>query len=147
MDRSKNRSDRYQWVLVEAPCSPSMLTEVADSEGIGAHLNPFGYNEEELDLKEQLRAAFWRIVNTKLTSRQKQVITLYCDGYTQTEIAKKLNVNQSSITKSINGNCDYRNGKKVYGGAKRKLQKIAEQDEEIQNILERMRDIQSDKDF
>lgn len=143
MDRSKNRSDRYQWVLVEAPCSPEMLTEVADSEGIGAQLNPFGYNEEELDLKEQLRASFWRIVNTKLTSRQKQVITLYCDGYTQTEIAKKLNVNQSSITKSINGNCDYKNGKRIYGGAKKKLQKIAEQDEEIQEILEKLRDSQS----
>lgn len=145
MDRSKNRSDRYQWVLVESPCSPEMLTEVADSEGIGAQLNPYGYNEEELELKDQLKAAFWRIVNTKLTTRQKEVITLYCDGYTQTEIAKMLNVNQSSITKSINGNCDYRNDKKkIYGGAKRKIQKISEQDEEIQLILNKLKEVQFD---
>jgi len=147
MDRSKNRSDRYQYVLVESPCSPEMLTEVADSDGIGAQLNPFGYNDEEKELKEQLRLAFWRIVNTKLTPRQKEVITLYCDGLTQTEIAKKLNVNQSSITKSINGNCDYRNGRRIYGGARRKIQKLSEVDPEIQDILERLREIQSDTGY
>jgi len=143
MDRSKNRSDRYQYVLVESSCSPEMLAEVADSESIGAQLNPFGYNEELLDLKDQLRLAFWRIVNTKLTVRQRDVISLYCDGYTQTEIADRLNVNQSSITKSINGNCDYKNGKKIYGGSKRKIQKIVEQDEEIQDILLKIKEIQS----
>jgi DNA-binding CsgD family transcriptional regulator len=119
-----------------------MLTEVADSDGIGAQLNPFGYNEELLELKEQLKAAFWRIVETQLTERQKQVIKLYSKGLTQTEIAKKLGVNQSSITKSINGNCDYRSGKKVYGGARKKLRKIAEKDEEIQSILLRISEIQ-----
>jgi len=142
-DRSKNRSDRYQWVLVECPCSPEMLTEVSDSDGIGAQLNPWGYNEELFELKDKLKAAFWRIVDTQLTSRQKEVIHLYAEGFTQTEIAKKLNVNQSSITKSINGNCDYRNGRKVYGGARKKLRKIAEKDEEIKEILERIAEIQS----
>jgi DNA-binding CsgD family transcriptional regulator len=142
-DRSKNRSDRYQWVLVECPCSPEMLTEVSDSDGIGAQLNPWGYNEELFELKDKLKAAFWRIVDTQLTSRQKEVIHLYAEGFTQTEIAKKLNVNQSSITKSINGNCDYRNGRKVYGGARKKLRKIAEKDDEIKDILERISDIQS----
>ena len=144
VDRRKNRSDSYQWILVECPCSPEMLTEVADSEGIGAQLNPWGYNEELLELKDRLKVAFWRIVDTQLTDRQKEVIHLYAEGFTQTEIAKKLNVNQSSITKSINGNCDYRNGRKVYGVARKKLKKIAEKDEEIQEILARMADIQSD---
>ena len=144
VDRRKNRADSYQWILVECPCSPEMLTEVADSEGIGAQLNPWGYNEELLELKDRLKVAFWRIVDTQLTDRQKEVIHLYAEGFTQTEIAKKLNVNQSSITKSINGNCDYRNGRKVYGGARKKLKKIAEKDEEIQEILARMADIQSD---
>lgn len=144
VDRSKNRSDLYQFVLLEQPCSPEMLMEVADSEGIGAQLNPFGYNEELLDLKEQLRLAFWRLVDEQLTSRQKEVIHLYAEGFTQTEIAKKLNVNQSSITKSINGNCDYRNGRKVYGGAKKKLNKLVEKDSEIQEILKRIAEIQEE---
>jgi transcriptional regulator len=89
-------------------------------------------------------AAFWRIIRTKLTPRQCEVIELYAQGLTQTEIAKRLNVNQSSITKSINGNCDYRNGKKIYGGAKKKLRRIAAQDPEIQEILRQMGDIQSE---
>ena len=147
IDRSKNRSDKYQWVLVESPCSPEMLTEVADSEGIAAQLNPWGYNEELLNLKDRLKVAFWRIVNTQLTERQSEVIHLYAQGFTQTEIAKKLNVNQSSITKSINGNCDYRNGKKIYGGARKKIQKIAEQDQEIQDIFRRIQELQSDDDI
>ena len=144
MDRSKNRSDSYQHKIVESACAPDMLMEIAESEGIGAQLNPFGYDEELLDLKDQLREHFWRMVREKLTPRQRQVIELYCDDYTQTEIAKKLGVNQSSITKSMNGNCDYRNGKKIYGGAKKQLQKIAENDPEIQEVLERIKEIQSD---
>ena len=147
IDRSKNRSDSYQHVLLESPCSPEMLTEVADADGIGAQLNPWGYNEELLDLKEQLRKEFWRVVNTQLTKRQKDVISLYFDGYTQTEIAKILGVNQSSITKSINGNCDYKNGRKYYGGSKRKIQKIIEGDDKIQEILRKIRDIQSDEEY
>ena len=119
------------------------MTEVCDSDGIGAQLNPWGYNEELFELKDKLKAAFWRIVDTQLTSRQKEVIHLYAEGLTQTEIAKKLNVNQSSITKSINGNCDYRNGRKVYGGARKKLRKIADKDEEIKEILDRIADLQS----
>jgi DNA-binding CsgD family transcriptional regulator len=145
MDRKKNRSDRYQHILVESPCSPDMLTEMADSEGYGSNLNPYLYDEDELELKDRLRAAFWRLVDTKLTNRQREVINYYCDGYTQTEIAKILNVNQSSITKSINGNCDYKNNKRVYGGAKKKLQKVAESDPDIIEILKELMEIQSDR--
>ena len=141
-DFTKNRSDRYQHVLVESSCSPDMLTEFSDARGITGVLNSGFYNEELLDLKEQLVAAFWRIIKTKLTPRQCEVIELYAQGLTQTEIAKKLNVNQSSITKSINGNCDYRNGKKIYGGAKKKLRRIAAQDPEIQEIIQQMSEIQ-----
>jgi len=143
-DFTKNRSDRYQHVLVESSCSPDMLTEFSDARGITGVLNCGDYNEELLDLKEQLVAAFWRIIRTKLTPRQCEVIELYAQGLTQTEIAKRLNVNQSSITKSINGNCDYRNGKKIYGGAKKKLRRIAAQDPEIQEILRQMGDLQSE---
>ncbi|HVI40222.1 MAG TPA: LuxR C-terminal-related transcriptional regulator [Anaerovoracaceae bacterium] len=143
-DFKKNRSDRYQWVLVEAPCSPEMLTEFSDAQSIGGKLNHYIYNEELYDLQERLKDAFWRIIDTQLTQRQREVLRLYADGYTQIEIAKKLKVNQSSITKSINGNCDYRNGKKIYGGAKKKLKRIASKDPEIQAILKRIAEIQDD---
>lgn len=140
----KNRSDKYQHILVESACSPEMMCEFAESDGIKSRLNPWGYNEELLDLKDQLREEFWRLVNTKLTDRQREVLRLYADGLTQIEIAKKLNVNQSSITKSINGNCDYRNGKRIYGGSHKKLTKLVEQDEKIQEILKKIADIQED---
>jgi DNA-binding CsgD family transcriptional regulator len=144
-DFTKNRSDRYQHVLVEASCSPDMLAEFSDSRGLAGHLNAVQNNEEMHDLKAQLKAARWRIIRSKLTPRQCEVIEHYAAGMTQIEIAKKLDVNQSSITKSINGNCDYRNGKKVYGGAKKKLRRLEAQDEEIQIILERMSEIQSEQ--
>ena len=143
-DRTKNRSDRYQWIIIESPCSPEMLTEFSDAQGVTGLLNSMTHSEELLDLQEQLMSEFWRIVDTQLTSRQREVLRLYAQGKTQIEIAKMLNVNQSSITKSINGNCDYRNGKKIYGGARKKLRRIADRDQKIQTILKRIAEIKSD---
>ncbi len=144
VDRTKNRSDSYQHVLLESPCSPEMLMEVCDADGIGAQLNPFGYNDELIELKEKLKVEFWRVVDSELTERQKEVLHLYAQGLTQTEIAKLLGVNQSSVTKSLHGNTDYRNGKRVYGGAKKKIRKIIEKDSEIQKILLRISEIADD---
>lgn len=128
----------YQWVLLELVCSNDMLEAFANDDSISYRLNPFQYSEELLDLEDELKLEFWRIVETCLTKRQKQVIKLYKDGYTQMEIAKKLNVNQSSITKSWNGNVDYKNGKRIYGGAKKKILKLIEKDEKIKDILNKM---------
>ena len=144
IDRTKNRSDHYQPIICEAPCSNEMLAEVADGDGISAQLNPFGYSEELAELKDQLKIAMWRLINEELTDRQAEVINLSASGHTQTEIAKILGINQSSITKSIRGNCDYKNGKKVYGGAQKKLRKIADKDDEIKKILERINEIEGD---
>lgn len=146
-DRTNNRSNGYQWVIVELPTAPDMLAECSDAQSATGMLNFESYTEELLDLKEQLLAAFWRIVDTQLTPRQRQVLRLYANGLTQIEIAKILNVNQSSITKSINGNCDYRNGKKIYGGAKKKLSRIAAKDPEIQFIFRRMAEIKSELSY
>jgi DNA-binding CsgD family transcriptional regulator len=98
-----------------------------------------------MDLEEQLKKEFWRVVDTLLTPRQREVIRLYADGYTQMEIAKMLNVNQSSITKSLNGNVDYKNGKKIYGGARKKIRKIIENDDKIKDILSKMAEAREEK--
>jgi len=135
VERRKNRSDKYQWVLLETVCSNEMLESFCNEDSISARLNPFEYNETLMDLEDQLKKEFWRVVETLLTPRQKEVIKLYADGYTQMEIAKMLNVNQSSITKSLNGNVDYKNGKKIYGGARKKIRKIIENDDKIKKIL------------
>lgn len=122
-----------------------MMEAFCNEDSISARLNPFEYNEELIELEEQLKKEFWRVVDTLLTPRQREVIRLYADGYTQMEIAKMLNVNQSSITKSLNGNVDYKNGKKVYGGARKKIRKIIESDEKIKDILKRMSDCREEK--
>lgn len=141
MERKKNRSDHYQYVLLESPCNNEMMDAFANEESIDYRLNPFKYSEELKDLEDQLKIEFWRVVDNLLTPRQREVIKLYSDGNTQMEIAKILNVNQSSITKSLNGNVDYRNGKKIYGGAKKKIAKIIENDDKIKTILNKMRDL------
>lgn len=143
-DRTSTRSAGYQHVIVELPCDPETLAERSDAQGITGMLNSIAYNEELLDLQEQLLIEFWRLVNTQLTPRQSQVLRLYAQGLTQIEIAKHLGVNQSSITKSINGNCDYRNGRKIYGGAKKKILRLANKDPIIQAIFQRIIEIKQD---
>src|SRR5271169_1563658 len=145
MERRKNRSDKYQYVLLETVCSNDMMEAFCNEDSISARLNPFEYNEVLMELEEQLKKEFWRVVDTLLTPRQREVIRLYADGYTQMEIAKMLNVNQSSITKSLNGNVDYKNHRKVYGGAKKKINKIIENDDKIKEILRQMSEIRSEK--
>lgn len=144
IDRTKNRSDHYQPIICEAPCSNEILSEVADGMGVSSQLNPFGYSEELAELKDKLKLAMWRLINEELTDRQAEVIQLSASGLTQQEIAKQLGINQSSITKSIRGNCDYKNGRKIYGGASKKLKKFADKDDEIREILERISDIEGD---
>lgn len=144
VDRSKNRSDHYQPLFAELSCAPETLAEYSDSRGLTWQNYSEDSKEELLDLKERLLKAFWRIVDTQLTGRQREVLKLSAQGLTQIEIAKKLNVNQSSVTKSIHGNTDYRNGKRIYGGAKKKLCRIAAKDVEIQEIFKRMAEINSE---
>lgn len=142
--RKKNRSDYYQSIFAELCFSPEMLTEFSDASGLTAQMN--AYNEELLDLRDSLKEHMWRLINTELTKRQCEVITLWLkEELTQVQIAKRLKVNQSSITKSINGNTDYRgNGKRSYGGAKKKLIRLVQKDPEIQQILNRITEILSD---
>jgi DNA-binding CsgD family transcriptional regulator len=141
MEKRKNRSDHYQHLLLETTYSNDMMEAFCNEDSIHKRLNPFDYNEDVLVLEDQLKVEFWRIVDTKLTSRQREVIRLYAQGYTQMEIAKILNVNQSSVTKSLNGNVDYKNGKKVYGGCKKKIQKIIKEDKKIQEIIQKISDL------
>lgn len=122
-----------------------MLESFCNEDSISARLNPFEYNESLIELEDQLKKEFWRVVDTLLTPRQREVIRLYADGYTQMEIAKMLNVNQSSITKSLNGNVDYKNGKKIYGGARKKIRKIIENDDKIKQILSEMQACREEK--
>lgn len=155
LNRNKNRSDIYQQIFCELNFSNEMLADFAEAKGLTASVIS-EHNEELLDLKDELKKEFWRLVEENLTERQQEVLKLSAQGYTQTEIAKKLGVNQSSITKSINGNTDYKSkkgknkdGKKViekksYGGCKRKLERLAEEDPKLQAIFKRIAEINAE---
>lgn len=143
--KRRNRSEQYQWTILETPCANEMMEAYSNQESIYDRLNPYAYSEELLDLEDKLKVEFWRVVESCLTARQKQVVKLSSDGYTQMEIAKLLGVNQSSITKSLNGNVDYKNGRKVYGGTITKLQKIMHKDTKIKEILARIDQIRENK--
>jgi DNA-binding CsgD family transcriptional regulator len=140
MGKKTNRSNGYQHLFAEQPYSNEMMADFSESQGLSDYYRPED-REEILDLKDDLKKEFWRLAKENLTDRQFQVILLLSQGFTQIEIAKKLNVNQSSITKSVNGNCDYRNGRKIYGGTKRKLKKLADKDPAIADIINKIAEI------
>lgn len=142
MSRKTNRSNGYQFLFAEQPYSNEMMAEFSEAQGLVENYKPED-REQLLDLRDDLKLEFWRLAKENLTERQFQVIELLAMGYTQIEIAKQLHVNQSSITKSVNGNCDYRNGRKIYGGAKKKLRRLADKDPEIQDIIQQIADIHS----
>lgn len=142
-DLSECRSNGYQWTIVELPTAPDTLTDFSDLQGLSGRIMSDSTRERIDEIKDQLKIAYWRIISENLTPRQQQVIRLCAAGLTQVDVAKELGVNQSSITKSINGNCDYGNKKKktVYGGSKKKLVRIAEKDLEVQRLLNELAEL------
>jgi predicted DNA-binding protein YlxM (UPF0122 family) len=148
----KNRSDHYQAVLLEISYPHELLDIFSDTDSIYKKLNPFSYNDGIAELQEALNKELWRIIEDNLTERQRQVVKLYASGKTQIEIAKQLGVNQSSITKCLNGNVDYKNkdlkGKPItYGGVRLKLQKIVKDDVKVNEILQQIADLRDNDPF
>lgn len=147
-----NRSDHYQNLLLEISYPHELLDIFSDTDSIYKKLNPFSYNDDIAELEEELKKELWRIIEDNLTDRQKEVVKLYASGKTQIEIAKTLGVNQSSITKCINGNVDYKNkdnkGKPItYGGVRLKLQKIVKEDAKVNEILQKIADLRDSDPF
>lgn len=141
----QNRSSRYQFLILETVCATEMMESFSNKESISFKLDPFVHDEKIMDLQEELKKEFWAVVEECLTDRQKQVIKLVCQEKTQMEIAKILGVNQSSITKSLHGNVDYKNGRKIYGGASRKIIKHLETNQKVQEILKEINELREEK--
>lgn len=144
--RLRNRSDAYQSTLLEIAFSHELLDIFDANDSLYSRLNPFAYNDKIAQLEDDLKEELWRIIEENLTARQKEVVRLYASGKTQIEVAKILGVNQSSITKCIYGNVDYKNkdarGKPIaYGGIKMRLAPIVKKDERINKILIEIADI------
>jgi predicted transcriptional regulator len=141
----KNRSDKYQYMICEVLCGDVIWNNFANQDTIDYALNPYRYDEKLLNLQDQLKEQVWKMASEVCTDIQWKCLTMYCNGMTQCEIAKELGVNQSSITKCLNGNVDYGNDKKVYGGVTKKLKKAAENNKAIQSILAQISDLTVEK--
>jgi predicted XRE-type DNA-binding protein len=147
MPRKKNKSDSYQHKIVEILVDPTMLNDCPFYDGLGTILNLSKYSEEFYDLRLQLIKEVRRIINNDLTKRQAEVVMLRLQDMTQTQIAEKLGIHQTTVHKLLMGNIDYANGKKRYGGAVKKLKKVCGKDEKVQKILRRMSELRSQTDM
>ena len=131
----KNKSDSYQYRIIEIAIDPHILSDFSSGDGLGAQLGKSGYSERVQELREQLMVEVRRLIRTCLTERQMQVVVMFLQGKTQVQIAKKLGICQPSVHKALKGNIDYKNGAARYGGAIKKLQKLCAKDEKVLELL------------
>src|SRR5580658_3964860 len=83
MEKRPNRSDAYQHTFHEISFSQDMLSAFRNDDSILSRLCPYQYDERLLDLDDQLRREFWRVVGETLSDKQKKVIELIGkEGYT-----------------------------------------------------------------
>ena len=76
------------------------------------------------DFFKDVKPVIAEIIDSKLTTRQRQIVTLYYfQGKTQEDIAAILDLSQSTVSRHLFGTV--RDGKKV-GGAISKLRKVIE---------------------
>ena len=145
-DKRPARSQAYQYLICEIQVEDKYLALYDNSRSIESHLNPYLYNEDYLELEDKLKSKTWNLIDKICTKRQLEILKLTIDGYGQQEIAKILGCNQSSVTKSLNGNKSYydrkgRHVNKSYGGSLKKIRKAISEDKEIQDILLAMNEI------
>ncbi len=133
------KSDHYQYKIVEISLEPHKLHNFANEAGINQHMTDMIFDEEILELRQDLLEEIYNIINSgSLTVHQKKVLTMCLSGATQNEIADKLGITQSAVHKAMHGNIDYKNNKKRYGGIIKKLQKLSKNNGKIKILLDRI---------
>jgi len=141
----RNKSDSYQYRIIEIAIDPFILSDFPSEDGLGAQANSSGYSEELADLRQQLIREVRRLIKSVLTKRQAQVMALRLQGKTQVEIGQKLGIHQTTVHKTISGNIDYNNGGACYGGAIKKLRKMCFRDERVLAILKRIGEVRAEE--
>ena len=148
MEQKRNRSDAYQALFHEIAFSQEMLGIFSNNDSISSRLCPYQYDERLLDLQDQLKTEFWRVVRQTLTDKQRQIVEMTGkEGLTQQETAKRLQINQSSCAKSLHGNSTYEDtkSKSSYGGSYKKLQVAVSLDPKIQDILTKISELREER--
>lgn len=155
--RRPNRSEKYQYKIKEVLVS-KLRRNVRHFNNGGSsndNLDVLDFltldngtlhqqeNQEYLMLREQLISHVRQIIDTQLTKKQGDILNLFMDGYTQMDICRALGINQqSSVHKSIYGNQHYQAyGSDTHGGSIRKLKKLVQENDLIQNILKQLQEL------
>lgn len=127
--------------FVEISIDPVLLNNFSTEEGIGAYFNSCATSEDFQQLRNELLKEVMYIIDNNLTDKQREVMYMtYMEGKTQNEISNELGKHQTTIHKILQGNIDYNNQKKRYGGALKKIRKLCQKNEKVQNILIKMRE-------
>lgn len=142
---SSGDSDVTSHTFVEISIDPSLLNNFSNEDGMTAYLSSYSGSEEFQKLRTDLFEEVMYLIDNCLTEKQKQVMIMtYIDGKTQNEISIELGRHQTAVHKTLQGNIDYGNDGKRYGGAIKKLRKLCANNDKIQGILKRMKEFRQD---
>lgn len=126
---------------VEINMDPSLLNNFSNEDSIASFLSAYSCSEEFLKLKNELLEEVMNIIENCLTDKQREVMKMtYIEGKTQNQISAELGKHQTTIHKILQGNIDYNNQKKRYGGALKKIRKLCTNNKKIQEILKKMKE-------
>lgn len=138
---SSGDSDIVSYNYIEISIDPHVLNNFSNEEGMNAFLTAYSCSEEFQKIKTELLEEVLNIVNNNLTEKQKEVMKMtYLEGKTQNEISEELGKHQTTIHKILQGNIDYNNNKKRYGGALKKIRKLCANNEKIQKLLSKLKE-------
>ena len=136
------KSKYYQYKIVEIGFEQAKLDNFPLERGIGYMLEDSSLDERIIELRGGLLDELYDIIyGDYLTEHQKTILMMRLMGKTQNEIAEHLGITQSAVHKAMHGNIDYKNNKKRYGGIVKKLRKICNNNEKINQILGKIDDI------
>jgi FixJ family two-component response regulator len=124
----------------EIPIKASALEYLADRNGT---VWTDTRSEELRDLQAELVQAMNKVATRNLTEKQLEVYRPLAEGYSQKEIATKLNLSAEAINKRILGSLIYSGPSKGkrHGGLMRRLQRLCLKDAECIKILKKINDL------
>lgn len=126
---------------MEISIDPALLNNYSNEQSMGHFINSITSSSEFYKLKMDLVKEVLKIINKNLTKKQKEIIKMtYIDGKTQNEISVALGKHQTAVHKTLQGNIDYTNEKKRYGGALKKIRKLCAKNKKIQDILNKLKE-------
>lgn len=137
MKKKKNKSDSYQYKIVEIGMDPSNLEFAADQMSINDHFIRQAPNDEIVIAQKEMIRLIMEAIANHFTEHQKLVIKMTLEGKTQQTIADFIGIHQNAISKCLYGNYDYKRDR-FYGGCVRKLQKHLLDNDDIQLLMRRI---------